>query len=51
MQGIFTTSVTRATLDECPLAYKDMDNIVENIVKTASIMERIRPLYNFKAAD
>jgi len=51
MRGIFTTSVTRATLDECPLAYKDMGNIVDNIAKTASVMERIRPLYNFKAAD
>ncbi len=51
MKGIFTTSVNRATLDECPMAYKDMENILENITQTAEVVERIRPLYNFKAAE
>jgi RNA-splicing ligase RtcB len=51
MEGIFTTSVSKATLDECPLAYKPMAEIVENIGDTAEILETIRPIYNFKAAE
>jgi len=51
MEGIFTTSVNKATLDECPLAYKPMAEIVENIGDTVEILETIRPIYNFKAAE
>ncbi len=51
MQGIYTTSVNRDTLDECPMAYKDMTDIVENIGPTAEIVNTIRPVYNFKAGD
>lgn len=49
MQGIFTTSVTEATLDESPMAYKGMDIIVGHIAPTADIQLRIKPVYNFKA--
>ena len=49
MTGIFTTSVGRDTLDECPMAYKSMAHIVENIGPTAAIDKVIRPVYNFKA--
>lgn len=49
MQGIFTTSVNQSTLDECPMAYKSMEDIVENIDPTADIQSIIRPIYNFKA--
>ncbi len=49
MEGIYTTSVHYQTLDECPMAYKGMDEIMENITPTAEIVEIIRPVYNFKA--
>ena len=47
--GIFSTSVNAATLDECPMAYKGINDIVDNIGDTAEIISRLRPLYNFKA--
>lgn len=49
MEGIYTTSVGADTLDECPMAYKGMEDIVENIGETAEITEIIKPIYNFKA--
>ena len=51
MEGIFTTSVSRETIDECPMAYKDMSSILENITPTARVDRIIRPIYNFKAGD
>lgn len=51
MQGVFSTSVTKATLDECPLAYKPMEDILKNIQDTVEIVAQIKPVYNFKAAD
>ena len=51
MEGIYTTCVLPDTLDESPMAYKSMDEIVAQIGPTAEIIERIRPVYNFKAAD
>ncbi|WP_407312322.1 RtcB family protein [Desulfosporosinus sp. SB140] len=49
MKDIFTTSVNKETLDECPMAYKNMDDIVNNIGPTADIVKVIKPIYNFKA--
>lgn len=51
MEGIYTTSVGRSTLDECPMAYKGMEDIVNNIGPTADITAIIKPIYNFKAGD
>lgn len=51
MKGIYTTSVNKGTLDECPLAYKPMDDIVKNIGDTVEIIDTIIPIYNFKAVD
>lgn len=51
MDGIFTTSVGKSTLDECPMAYKDMKDIVDNISPTAEIERIIKPIYNFKAGE
>lgn len=51
MEGIYTTSVGRSTLDECPMAYKGMDDIVNNIGPTVDIKAVIKPIYNFKAGD
>ena len=49
MAGIYTTSVNKDTLDECPMAYKGMEDIVENIRDTADVQRVIKPIYNFKA--
>lgn len=49
MKGIFSTTVNSGTLDECPMAYKGIDEIVANITPTAEIITRIKPIYNFKA--
>lgn len=51
MRGIYTTSVNQATLDECPMAYKPLESIIENIGETVDIAGRIKPVYNFKASD
>lgn len=51
MKDIYTTSVNKDTLDECPMAYKDMSEIVENITPTADILKVIKPIYNFKAGE
>lgn len=51
MEGIFTTSVKKETIDECPLAYKPMEEIIKNIGDTVDIIERLVPIYNFKAAE
>lgn len=49
MEGIYTTSVNSETLDECPMAYKDMKDIVNNIGETAEVLRIVKPIYNFKA--
>ena len=51
MKGIYTTCVSRDTLDEAPMAYKDMAEIISQIGPTAEILENIKPVYNFKAAE
>lgn len=51
MDGIFTTSVGADTLDEAPMVYKPMEEIVENIKDTVDILEIIKPVYNFKASE
>lgn len=49
MKDVWTTSVTNATLDEAPFAYKPMEEIVSNIGDTVDILTRLKPIYNFKA--
>lgn len=49
MEGVYTTSVGESTIDEAPMAYKPMEEILENIIDTVDILEIIKPLYNFKA--
>ena len=49
--GIYSTSIDESTLDECPMAYKGMDDIVNNISPTADIHKIIKPIYNFKASE
>jgi len=50
MDGIYTTSVNKDTLDECPMAYKGMDDILNNIDDTVDVVQVIKPIYNFKAS-
>ncbi len=49
MKGIYTTTVSKHTLDEAAFAYKPMDEIINNIKDTVDIIHIIRPIYNFKA--
>ncbi|MCM1990241.1 RtcB family protein [Oceanirhabdus seepicola] len=49
MNGIYTTSVSKSTLDEAPMVYKPMEEIVKNIHDTVDIIDVIKPIYNFKA--
>ena len=51
MRGIFTTSVSRDTLDEAPGAYKPWDAIVPLLADTVDVRKPIRPIYNFKAGE
>jgi RNA-splicing ligase RtcB len=51
MKGIYSTSVNSKTLDESPMAYKKMDEIIENIQPTARVLKIIKPIYNYKAAE
>ncbi len=49
MAGIYTTSVSAGTLDESPMAYKSLDDIIDVIGDTVDIVEVMKPVYNFKA--
>ena len=49
--GIYSTSVDMSTLDECPMAYKGMKDIADNIEPTADIIKVLKPVYNFKATS
>lgn len=49
MSNVWTTSVDANTLDESPMAYKPLQEIVDNIGESVEINHIIKPLYNFKA--
>lgn len=51
MRGIYSTSVRRSTLDESPMAYKKIEDILGNIDPTVEVVKQIKPVYNFKAAE
>lgn len=51
MKGIYTTSVSQSTIDESPMAYKPMNEILEHIKDTVEIVKIIKPVYNFKASE
>ena len=51
MDGIYTTSVNESTIDESPMVYKTMNEIIENIEDTVYIYKIIKPVYNFKASN
>ena len=49
MEGIYTTSVNEATLDEAPMAYKSLSDIIDVISESVDVIEVLKPIYNFKA--
>lgn len=50
MKGIYTTSVNESTLDEAPMAYKSLENIIDVIRDSVEIIDIMKPVYNFKAS-
>lgn len=51
MQGVYTTSVSKDTLDESPMAYKRLDDIIGVIQESVDVIEVLKPIFNFKASD
>ena len=49
MNGIYSTSVCESTIDESPMVYKPMQEIIDNVKDTVNIVDIIKPIYNFKA--
>ena len=49
MAGIYSTSVNEATLDEAPMAYKSLADIIDVIAESVDVIEVLKPIYNFKA--
>ena len=51
MEGIYTTSVNENTLDEAPMAYKSLEDIIDVIRESVDVIDVMKPIYNFKASD
>ncbi|MBR6849519.1 MAG: RtcB family protein [Lachnospiraceae bacterium] len=51
MKGIYTTSVNEKTLDEAPMAYKSLNDIIDVIKESVEVIDVMKPIYNFKASD
>lgn len=51
MKGIYTTSINENTLDEAPMAYKSLGDIIDVIKETVDVIDVMKPIYNFKASD
>ena len=51
MKGVYTTSVNESTLDEAPMAYKSLEDIINVIRDSVDIIDVMKPIYNFKASD
>ena len=49
MAGVYSTSVNEATLDEAPMAYKSLEDIIDVIAESVDVIEVLKPIYNFKA--
>jgi RNA-splicing ligase RtcB len=49
MAGVYTTSVNESTLDEAPMAYKSLEDIIDVIRDSVDVIEVLKPIYNFKA--
>ena len=51
IEGIYTTSVNEATIDEAPMAYKSLEDIIDIIRESVDVIEVLKPIYNFKASE
>ena len=51
MEGVYTTSVNEATLDEAPMAYKSLEDIIDVIKESVDVIDVMKPIYNYKASD
>ena len=51
MKGIYTTSVNEATLDEAPMAYKSLKDIIDVVRESVDVIDILKPIYNFKASE
>ena len=51
MSGVYTTSVSEATLDEAPMAYKRLEDIIDVIKESVEVIDVMKPIYNFKASE
>lgn len=51
MEGVYTTSVNEATLDEAPMAYKSLKDIIDVIQESVDVIDIMKPVYNFKASE
>ena len=51
MKGIYTTSVNSSTIDEAPMAYKSLEDIIGVIQDSVDVADIMKPIYNFKASD
>lgn len=51
MAGVYTTSVNESTLDEAPMAYKSLEDIIDVIRESVYVIDVMKPIYNFKASD
>ena len=50
MEGVYTTSVSESTIDEAPMAYKSLKDIIGPVNESVDVIEVLKPIYNFKAA-
>lgn len=51
MIGVYTTSVNENTLDEAPMAYKSLEDIIDVIRESVDVIDVMKPIYNFKASE
>ena len=51
MAGVYTTSVNENTLDEAPMAYKSLEDIIDVIRESVDVIDVMKPIYNYKASD
>ena len=51
MKGVYTTSINEKTLDEAPMAYKSLEDIIDVIKESVDVIEVLHPIYNFKASE
>lgn len=51
MKGVYTTSINENTLDESPMTYKKLEDIIDVIKESVDVIDIMKPIYNFKASE